>query len=188
MHCPRKDRAWQPTQNGRHERLHRTLKKDTASPPTESLAEQRERFTAFQHCFNEQCPHQALLMQTPVSLYNPSSGTSHTIVAEIRYDERYIVRPVRKNGTIRWKGREVFITEVLRRERIGLFRHRMEHSRSTSDRCTWASSKAKQQHSTRTDSVCHTRKHMNSPQFPVNPPSQNIKAPRLARIHAASVR
>jgi hypothetical protein len=39
---------------------------------------------------------------------------------EIRYDDRHIVRPVRKNGTIRWKSKEVFITEVLRRERIGL--------------------------------------------------------------------
>ena len=59
-------------------------------------------------------------MQTPVSLYNPFIRTSRGL-AEIYYDERYVVRPVRKNGTIRWKGREAFITEVLRRERIGLF-------------------------------------------------------------------
>ena len=109
-----------PTQNGRHERLHRTLKEDTASPPAPSLAEQRERFAAFQYCFNEQRPHQALLMQTPISLYNPIIRRLPHQVTEIRYDERYIVRPVRKNGTIRWKSREVFITEVLRRERIGL--------------------------------------------------------------------
>ncbi len=59
-------------------------------------------------------------MQTPVSLYNPIIRRLPRDVAEIRYEERYIVRPVRKNGTIRWKSREVFITEVLRRERIGL--------------------------------------------------------------------
>jgi transposase InsO family protein len=52
-----------PTQNGRHERLHRTLKEDTVSPPAQSLAKQRERFIAFQRCFNEERPHQALLMQ-----------------------------------------------------------------------------------------------------------------------------
>ena len=109
-----------PTQNGRHERLHRTLKEDTASPPAQSLAEQRERFTAFQHCFNEDRPHQALLMQTPASVYNPIIRHLPDGLAEIRYDERHIVRPVRKNGTIRWKSRELFITEVLRRERIGL--------------------------------------------------------------------
>jgi hypothetical protein len=109
-----------PTQNGRHERLHRTLKEDTASPPAQSLAEQRERFTAFQYCFNGQRPHQALLMHTPVSLYKPIIRHLPHHLAEIRYDERYVVRPVRNNGTIRWKSSEVFVTEVLRRERIGL--------------------------------------------------------------------
>ncbi len=51
-----------PTQNGRHERLHGTLKEDTAALPAQRLAEQRERFTAFQYCFNEQ---------------RPASGASH---------------------------------------------------------------------------------------------------------------
>lgn len=109
-----------PTQDGRHERLHRSLKEDTASPPAQSLAEQRERFTAFQHCFNEHRPHQALFIQTPASLYHPIIRNLPGAPTEIRYDERRIVRPVRKNGTIRWKSREVFITEVLRRERVGL--------------------------------------------------------------------
>ncbi len=45
-------------------------------------------------------------------------------------------RPVHKKGTMRWKSREAFITEVLRRERIGLPAP-MEHSKSTSDRCIW---------------------------------------------------
>ncbi len=126
----------EPTQNGRHERLHRTLKEDTPSSPAQSLAEQRERFTAFQHCFNEDRPHQALLKQTPASLYNPIIRHLPHDLAEIRHDERHIVRPVRKNGTIRWKSREVFITEALRRECIGLLPTRNGHSRSTSDTCT----------------------------------------------------
>lgn len=109
-----------PTQNGRHERLHRTLKEDTASPPAQSLAKQRERFLAFQHCFNEQRPHQALLMQTPASVYRTSMQAFPDSINDITYDDRHIVRPVRRNGTIRWRGKEVFITEVLRRERIGL--------------------------------------------------------------------
>ena len=111
-----------PTQNGKHERMHRTLKEDTTSPPAQTLAMQRERFIAFQYCFNEQRPHQALRMQTPVSFYSPSARPSPESLSEIRYDERHIVRPVRKNGTIRWKSKEVLITEVLRRERIGLLR------------------------------------------------------------------
>jgi transposase InsO family protein len=109
-----------PTQNGKHERMHRTLKEDTASPPAPTLAIQRERFTAFQHCFNEQRPHQALGMQTPAFLYRPSARLFPSSLNEIKYDERHIVRPVRNNRTIRWKSKEVFITEVLRRERVGL--------------------------------------------------------------------
>jgi len=59
-----------PTQKGRHERLHRTLKENTALPPAHSLASQkRERFLSFQHCFDKQRPHQALLMQTPASVH-----------------------------------------------------------------------------------------------------------------------
>ncbi len=109
-----------PTQNGTHERMHRTLKEDTASPPAPSLAIQRERFMAFQYCFNEQRPHQALRMQTPACLYHPSARLFPESLDEIRYDEHHVVRPVRKNGTIRWRSKEVFITEVLRRERVGL--------------------------------------------------------------------
>ncbi len=109
-----------PTQNGRHERLHRTLKEDTASPPAESLVEQRARFVAFQRCFNEERPHQALLMQTPASLYRSSARLFPGSLDRISYDGRHITRPVRKNGTIRWKSKEIFVTEVLRRERIGL--------------------------------------------------------------------
>ena len=65
------------------------------------------------HCFNEDRPHQALLMQTPASLYHPTIRHLPGALTEIRYDERHVVRPVRTNGTIRWKSREVFITEVL---------------------------------------------------------------------------
>ncbi len=90
-----------PTQNGTHERPHRTLKEDTASPPAESLAEQRDRFVAFQRCFNEERPHQAILMQTPASLYRSSARGFPDSLEEISYDGRHITRPVRKNGTIR---------------------------------------------------------------------------------------
>ncbi len=157
-----------PTQNGRHERLHRTLKEETASPPANSLAEQRERFAAFQYCFNEQLPHQALPMQTPVSLYNPIIRHLPRDLAEICYDERYIVRPVRKNGTILWKSRECSSLRCFGVSALGFFRHRIEHSRSTSDRCTCESSKAKRQHSTQTDSVCRKLRHKKSSQFPDN--------------------
>ena len=59
-------------------------------------------------------------MQTPASLYGSSARAFPDSLDEISYDGRHITRPVRNNGTIRWKSKEIFVTEVLRRERIGL--------------------------------------------------------------------
>ncbi len=109
-----------PTQNGRHERLHRTLKEDAATPPAHSLSLQRQRFEHFTKSFNSERPHQALGMRTPASVYSPSERPYPAAQDLITYDNRHIVRPVRRNGTIRWKSKEIFITEVLRRQTIGL--------------------------------------------------------------------
>ncbi len=61
-------------------------------------------------------------MQTPASLYRPTIRPLPDALTEIRHDERHIVRPVRRNGTIRWKSKKVFITEVPRLELIDLLR------------------------------------------------------------------
>ena len=109
-----------PTQKGRHERLHRTLKEDTASPPAQSLAEQREHFTAFQYCFIEDRPHQALLMQTLPRCTTRSSGISQMTL--LRFGTTNVTSCAQCARLARFTGKagKVFITEVLRRERIGL--------------------------------------------------------------------
>ena len=61
-----------PQQNGRHERLHRTLKAETASPPAATPAEQQRRFDAFRAVYNHDRPHEALDFATPASLYRAS--------------------------------------------------------------------------------------------------------------------
>ena len=58
-------------------------------------------------------------MQTPGSV-SPKSPRLSRDADEIRYDEPHILRPVRRNGTIRWSSKEVFVTDVLRPERVGL--------------------------------------------------------------------
>jgi len=58
----------EPQQNGRHERMHRTLKQETAKPPAFTLREQQARFDEFRKCYNEQRPHEALNFATPPSL------------------------------------------------------------------------------------------------------------------------
>ena len=55
-----------PNQNGRHERMHRTLKEDTAAPPAPTLRLQQARFDRFMTVFNNERPHQALGMLTPL--------------------------------------------------------------------------------------------------------------------------
>lgn len=61
-----------PQQNGRHERMHLTLKQDTTRPPAKGFLAQQQKFDAFMTTFNEQRPHEALDMKTPSALYQPS--------------------------------------------------------------------------------------------------------------------
>lgn len=61
-----------PEQNGRHERMHRTLKADATRPAASNVFAQQERFDAFRKIFNEERPHEALGMKTPAELYRPS--------------------------------------------------------------------------------------------------------------------
>jgi transposase InsO family protein len=62
-----------PQQNGRHERMHLTLKKETTRPPGMNILQQQARFDAFVSGFNEERPHEALAMRTPGELYTASS-------------------------------------------------------------------------------------------------------------------
>src|SRR5580698_4349037 len=61
-----------PQQNGRHERMHLTLKKEATKPPGQNLLQQQEKFDIFIEEFNTQRPHQALDMKYPNELYTYS--------------------------------------------------------------------------------------------------------------------
>lgn len=63
----------QPQQNGRHERMHLTLKKEATKPPGFNLLQQQHRFDAFVEHYNHDRPHQALNMKYPAELYTPSA-------------------------------------------------------------------------------------------------------------------
>lgn len=62
-----------PQQNGRHERMHLTLKKETTRPPGANALQQQARFDAFMSEFNNERPHEALAMRMPTELYTPSA-------------------------------------------------------------------------------------------------------------------
>src|SRR5690606_21156148 len=66
-------RPGNPQQNGRHERMHRTLKAETARPPGMNALQQQARFDDFVSEFNQERPHEALAMKTPAEAYVASS-------------------------------------------------------------------------------------------------------------------
>ena len=62
-----------PQQNGRHERMHLTLKKEATSPPGKNFLQQQAQFDRFIEEYNQERPHQALAMRCPAELYTPSA-------------------------------------------------------------------------------------------------------------------
>ena len=61
-----------PQQNGRHERMYLTLKKEATKPASSNFLQQQERFDAFLEEYNKERPHQAIGMKYPTELYVPS--------------------------------------------------------------------------------------------------------------------
>ena len=109
-----------PQQNGRHERMHGTLKAETARPPADTLAGQQRRFDRFRREYNELRPHEALDQNTPASHYRASPRAFPDRIEEPHYTAEQAVRRVRSNGEIRWGGELVFLSEVLVGEPVGL--------------------------------------------------------------------
>lgn len=117
--CERIDLG-KPQQNGRHERMHRTLKDHTANPPAETLAEQQRSFDHFREEFNADRPHEALDFKTPASLYRASPRSYPCASREPVYDDDFVVRRVRSNGEIKWGGELIFVSQVLAGEPVGI--------------------------------------------------------------------
>jgi len=109
-----------PQQNGRHERMHGTLKAEAASPPADTIEAQQRRFDRFRAIYNDERPHEALGQQTPASHYRPSPRPYPERIEEPRYDPELAVRRVRSNGEIRWGGDLIFLSETLVGEPVGI--------------------------------------------------------------------
>ena len=108
-----------PQQNGRHERMHRTLKAKTTRPPAYDLAGQQELFDGFRHEFNEIRPHEALGQETPASVWQPSKREMPEEVKPPEYPGHYLPRLVSNAGTFRFKNNQIFISETLAQQYIG---------------------------------------------------------------------
>lgn len=111
-----------PQQNGRHERMHGTLKNETANPPQLTLEEQAMQFKEFRNYYNHVRPHEAIGQKTPGSIYQPSPRMWNGVLKAPEYSNEYILRKVRPAGQISMKpyASEIYISTALVHEYIGL--------------------------------------------------------------------
>jgi putative transposase len=109
-----------PQQNGRHERMHRTLKSEALNPVARNLKEQQEAFDIYRHDYNHDRPHESLCDQTPSDYYKKSNRPYVERPHPPDYGHDYLVRSVRHSGEIKFMGRMFFITELLAGLPVGL--------------------------------------------------------------------
>ena len=107
-----------PQQNGRHERVHRTLKAETARPPKRDMATQQARFDAWQAEFNDVRPHEALGGGVPASVYVPSPRPMPAKMPEPDYPAHFEARYVSRCGAFKFKRRQIFLSQALSEEWI----------------------------------------------------------------------
>jgi len=109
-----------PQQNGRHERMHKTLKAEATRPPGANRQAQQRKFNHFRQEFNEERPHEALDMATPGSIYVPSRREMPDRLPPLEYPDRFEVRYVSGNGGIRWNKGWVNVSSTCIGEYVGL--------------------------------------------------------------------
>ena len=112
-------RSGHPQQNGRHERMHRTLKQDTARPPGRNSLQQQDRFDRFVEEFNAERPHQGLAMKTPASVYRPSSRDYYGL-PELDYPFHDRDLLVTACGRICMHRKKINLSTALAGQRVGL--------------------------------------------------------------------
>jgi transposase InsO family protein len=109
-----------PDQNGRHERMHRTLKAETATPAESSFARQQRRFNEFRQQYNFERPHEALGQRTPSELYKRSSKEFPSRLPEPEYPGHFVVERAYSNGHVRLEGISWYVSTSLKEELLGL--------------------------------------------------------------------
>ena len=109
-----------PEQNGRHERMHRTLKAETATPASANLRRQQHRFDRFRQEYNGERPHEALGQKPPAQLYTPSFRPWPCRLPEIVYPDHYLLRKVHHRGDLRCRNTSIYLSETLIGETLGL--------------------------------------------------------------------
>jgi transposase InsO family protein len=108
-----------PYQNGRHERMHLTLKKEGTYPLQLTLKEQEMKFVEFLKYYNCDRPHEAINFNVPADIYIRSERYWNGKFCPPEYGKEYLVKRVRAGGQVFWNGRNLFIGKTLANENIG---------------------------------------------------------------------
>jgi len=108
-----------PQQNGRHERMHRTLQEATMEPPASTARQQQRRLEEFRRDYNEQRPHQALGQQVPASVYVRSERWYRRGLVEVDYGD-WPVRQVCSGGKFGFQKESIFVSHALHGKWVGL--------------------------------------------------------------------
>lgn len=117
---PERIEPGKPQQNGRHERMHRTLKLATARPAAASLAAQQRRFEAFRQDYNQERPHEALGQTQPASHYHASPRAYPETLPAVAYPDYFVVKPVCSSGVVYAHNGQIYVSHLLTGEQVGL--------------------------------------------------------------------
>ncbi|MFI5387950.1 MAG: integrase core domain-containing protein [Fimbriimonadales bacterium] len=117
---PRLIEPGKPQQNARHERLNLTLKQRTCLHPASNAREQQKVFDRFRHRYNDRRPHESLNQRRPAELYTRSTREYPSRLPPIEYPPGIEPRRVNANGVIKWHRHELFLSEVLAGEPVGV--------------------------------------------------------------------
>jgi transposase InsO family protein len=116
-----RSRPAHPQDNGRHERMHRTLKAETTRPARDNLLQQQERFDQFVEEFNTERPHEALDMKRPADVYVPAAKKHPAFLPDPDYSTYDDVLRVGTQGLIHLPGRrQVHLTKALAGQLVGI--------------------------------------------------------------------
>ena len=117
---PERIEPGKPQQNGRHERMHKTLKAATALPPASTVRLQQQAFDLFRKQYNHERPHEGLGQKTPATVYQSSTRRMPDQLPEIEYPGHYRIALVHHSGIIQHQGHRVYIAGLLKGEKVGV--------------------------------------------------------------------
>jgi len=108
-----------PQQNGRHERMHLTLKLETTKPAGQNFLQQQAKFDDFIDVYNRERPHQAIAMRCPAELYRPSTRPYRGL-PELDYPLHDKTVTVTTCGRICYKQRKINLSTVFAGQNVGV--------------------------------------------------------------------